>query len=540
VNARQNGDVEPLHRARSAFAARRWEVAYDAFRACDGLTGDDLDAVAEAAHWLGRPDDSIVAYAEAYRAHRDAGEERRASMSALLLACHLHFRGDRVEADGWLARALRVLKEAEEGAEHGYPLHLEISSILTVDPVAAEASARRMQVLGERYRDDSLVALGVLYEGRALVKQARVREGLAKLDEAMLAAVSDRLEPIWTGTIYCGLLDACHELVDLRRAQEWTEAMSRWCAPLPAASLHPGICRLHRVEILDLRGAWEDAEAEASAACGDLVGIDVFAVADGRYLLGELSRRRGDLAGAEEAYLRAHEAGRDPQPGLALLRLAQGRTDAASASIAAALVACTGGRLERARLLAAQVDIALVAGDAGLAGAAAAEIADIAVDFESDGLGAVAHRCRGAVSLAVGQAVEALGSLRLACEAWQQLDVPYETARTRVLLAQAYRLLGDDDAAARECAAARRVFERLRAAPDLRALDAGNAPPGGLTPREVEVLRLVATGQSNREVAANLVISEKTAARHVANIYAKLGLSSRSAATAFAHRHALV
>jgi DNA-binding CsgD family transcriptional regulator len=540
VNARQNGDVEPLHRARAAFAGRRWEVAYDAFRACDGLTGDDLDAVAEAAHWLGRPDDSIVAYAEAYRAHRDAGEDRRASLSALLLACHLHFRGDRVEADGWHARALRVLKEAEEGAEHGYPLHLEISPILTVDPVAAEASARRMQDLGERYGDDSLVALGVLYEGRALVKQARVREGLAKLDEAMLAAVSDRLEPIWTGTIYCGLLDACHELVDLRRAQEWTEAMSRWCAPLPAASLHPGICRLHRVEILDLRGAWEDAEAEASAACGDLVGIDVFAVADGRYLLGELSRRRGDLAGAEEAYLQAHEAGRDPQPGLALLRLGQGRTDAASASIAAALVACTGGRLERARLLAAQVDIALVAGDAGLAEAAAAEIADIAVDFESDGLGAVAHRCRGAVGLAVGQAVEALGSLRLACEAWQQLEVPYETARTRVLLAQAYRLLGDDDAAARECAAARRVFERLRAAPDLRALDAGNAPPGGLTPREVEVLRLVATGQSNREVAANLVISEKTAARHVANIYAKLGLSSRSAATAFAHRHALV
>ncbi len=540
MNARQNGQVEPLHQARAAFAARRWEAAYDAFRACDGLTGDDLDAVAEAAHWLGRPDESIVAYAEAYRAHRDAGEERRASLSALLLACHLHFRGDRAEADGWHARALRVLKEADEGAEHGYPLHLEMWSVLTVDPVAAEASARRMQGLGELYGDDSLVALGVLYEGRALVKQARVREGLAKLDEAMLAAVSDRLEPIWTGTIYCGLLDACHELVDLRRAQEWTEAMSRWCAPLPAASLHPGICRLHRVEILDLRGAWEDAEAEASAACGDLAGIDVFAVADGRYLLGELSRRRGDLAGAEEAYLRAHEAGRDPQPGLALLRLAQGRTDAAAASIAAALAACTGGRLERARLLAAQVDIALVAGDAGLAEAAAAEIAEIAVEFESDGLRAVAHRCQGAVSLAAGRAVEALGSLRLAVEAWQQLEVPYETARTRVLLAQAYRLLGDDDAATRECAAARRVFERLGAAPDLRALDAGNAPPGGLTPREVEVLRLVASGQSNREVAANLVISEKTAARHVANIYAKLGLSSRSAATAFAHRHALV
>jgi DNA-binding NarL/FixJ family response regulator len=536
----QNGDVESLPQAREAFAARRWDVAYDAFRACDGLTGDDLDAVAEAAHWVGRPDDSIVAYAEAYTAHRAVGADRRASLSAVLLACHLHFRGDHVEADGWLARALRALGEAEEGAEHGYPLHLEILSILTVDPVGAEASARRMQALGERYGDESLVALGVLYEGRALVKQAQVREGLAKLDEAMLAAVSDRLGPIWTGAIYCGLLDACHELVDLRRAQEWTEAMSRWCAPLPPASLYPGICRVHRVEILDLRGAWDDAETEAHAACRDMVGIDVAAVADGRYLLGELSRRRGDLVGAEEAYLRAHEAGRDPQPGLALLRLAQGRTDAASASIASALVACTGGRLERARLLAAQVEIALLAGDLGLAGGAAAEIAEIAVEFESVALRAVAHRCRGAVCLADGHAVAALGSLRLAVEAWQQLAVPYEAARTRVLLAQAYRALGDDDAAARECAAARRVFERLGADPDRRALDASDALPGGLTPREVEVLRLVASGQSNREVAANLVISEKTAARHVANIYAKLGLSSRSAATAFAHNHALV
>jgi DNA-binding NarL/FixJ family response regulator len=537
---RQNGDVDPLHRARDAFAERRWEAAYDAFRGCDGLTGRDLDAVAEASHWLGHPDESIVAYADAYQAHLDAGEDRRASLSALLLACHLRFRGDRVEADGWLARALRVLNESDEGAEHGYPLHLEIPSLLSVDPVAAETSARRMQHLGGVYGDDSLVALGVLYEGRALIKRAQVQEGRAKLDEAMLAVVSDRLKPIWTGAIYCGLLDACHELVDIRRARDWTEAMARWCAPLPAASLYPGICRLHQVEILDLRGAWEDAAAEASAACGDLIGIDVFAVADGRYLLGELCRRRGDLAGAEDAYLRAHEAGRDPQPGFALLRLAQGRTDAASASIAAALAACNGGRLERARLLAAQVDIALVAGDTGLAEAAAAEIADTAAEFESDGLRAVAHRARGAVSLAAGQPVEALASLRLALTAWQELEVPYEAARTRAVLAQAYRSLGDDDAAARECAAARTVFDRLGAGADLRDLDAGDPPPGGLTRREVQVLRLVASGRTNREVAANLVISEKTVARHVANIYAKLGLSSRSAATAFAHRHAIV
>jgi DNA-binding CsgD family transcriptional regulator/tetratricopeptide (TPR) repeat protein len=531
--------MSELDRAREAVVAREWEVAHAAYRSCEDLSGADLDAFGEAAHWLGRPDESIVAYTEAYRLHREAGDDRRASSSALLVASHLRLQGARVEADGWLARSMRLLSEVEEGVVHGYSLHLEIPTLLAVDPVAAAESARRMQHLGDRHGDESLVALGAYYEGRALVKQARVREGLAMLDEAMLAALSDTLKPIWTGVIYCGLLEACHELVDLRRAHEWTEAMTRWCAPLPAASLYPGICRVHRVEILDLRGEWEDAEAAASAACQDLVGIDVFAVADGHYAIGELRRRRGDAA-AEEAYLRAHEAGRDPQPGLALLRLTQGRTEAASASIEAALAACAGGRLERARLLAAQVDIALAAGDVGVADAASEELAEIATAFESEGLRAVSNRCRGAVGLAKGQPVLALGSLRLAFAAWQELDVPYEVARTRVLLAHAYRLLDDDDAAARECAAARRVFVRLRADPDLRALDARDARPGGLTPREVEVLRLVASGRSNRELAATLVISEKTVARHVANIYAKLGISSRSAATSFAHEHALV
>jgi DNA-binding CsgD family transcriptional regulator len=532
--------VEPLEQARKAFAERRWDVAFDAYRSCDGLSGGDFDALAETAHWLGRPEESVVAYAEAFRLHRGDGEDRRAALSALLIACHLRFQGAGVEADGWLARCERLLSVAEEGAEHGYFLHMEIPALLAVDPVAAAEMARRMQQLGARFGDASLGALGVYYEGRALVKQARVREGLSMLDESMLTALSDALKPLWTGVIYCGLLEACHELVDLRRAQQWTEAMSRWCAPLPATSLYPGICRVHRVELLDLQGAWDEAAAVAAAACRDLGGIDVFAVADGHYAIGELCRRRGETAAAEEAYLRSHEAGRDPQPGLALLRLAQGRTEAASASIAAALGACVGGPFKRVRLLAAQVEIALAAGDVGVAEAAAGEIDQVAAEFESDGLRALSNRWQGEVCLAHGEPVTALGSLRLAFASWQELGVPYEVARTRALLARAYRMLGDDDAAAREAAAARKAFAEVGADPDLRALDAVDAPPGGLTRREVEVLRLVAAGQSNREVAAALVISEKTAARHVANIYAKLGISSRSAATSFAHEHALV
>ena len=266
----------------------------------------------------------------------------------------------------------------------------------------------------------------------------------------------------------------------------------------------------------------------------------MFAVADGLSAIGELRRHRGDTAAAEAAYLRAHEAGRDPQPGLALPRLAQGRTDAASASIDAALGACGGGRLERARLLAAQVEIALAAGDVDLADAAAAEVAEVAAEYESDGLRAIANRCRGAVSVARGPARAGVGSSAAGVRDVAGLDAPYEVACTPRCSPRRRAMLADDDAASHECAAARSVFARLRAEPDLRALDASDAPPGGLTPREVEVPRLVASGRSNREVAAHLFISEKTAARRVANIYARLGISSRSAATSFAHEHALV
>jgi len=387
----------------------------------------------------------------------------------------------------------------------------------------------------------------MFFEGRVLVKQARVPEGLPLLDEAMLAALSDELQPMWTGAIYCGLLDACHELVDLRRAQEWTEATSRWCSPLPVASLYPGICRVHQAGMLQLRGAWEQAEAEALRACEDMRHIDVFAVAGGWYEVGEIRRARGDLAGAEDAYRRAHEIGHDPQPGLALLRLAQGKVEAARTSIAAAIAAFAGSRLEVAPLHAAQVEIALAAGDVDVAAASADEVTDTAETYESVGLRAVGHRAQGAVALARGQAVAALASLRLACAAWHELDAPYEAARTRVLVAAAYDALDDADAAVRERMAARACFERLGARSDLDALDAldgvGAAQNGadhGLSPRELEVLDLVAHGRTNKEIAGALFLSEKTVARHVSNIFTKLGVSSRSAATAFAFAHGLV
>jgi DNA-binding CsgD family transcriptional regulator len=528
--------TEARARARDAFDRRDWRAAYEAFRACDELRADDLDALAESAHWLGLADEVIDCYSEAYRRHLAAGSARRASLSAFMLAIYLRLRGDGALADGWLARAQRLLASETEGPEHGYPLYLGIARLMASDLEAAAEAARRLQELGRRFGDASLVALGVFLEGRTLVKQARVQEGLALLDEAMLAALSDDLKPMWTGAIYCGLLDACHELVDLRRARAWTEATRRWCSPLPVASLYPGICRVHSAELLNVGGAWEQAEAEALNACSDMAGIDVFVVAAGRYEVGEIRRRRGDLAGAQEAYTQAHEVGRDPQPGLALLRLAQGRVDAASTSIAAALAAFSGSRLERAPLLAAQVEIALAAGDLELAEAAAAEVVETAEAFESTGLRATGDRCVGAVALAKGHPIAALVALRRAFDLWHELDVPYEVARTRVLLGEAYGALDDRDAATRERAAARSCFERLGAVADLRALQDSVELPYDLTARELDVLELVAAGLTNPQIAASLYISRKTAEHHVSNILVKLGVTSRTEAAAAAVR----
>lgn len=528
--------MEARARAHEAFGRRDWQAAYDAFRACDELRADDHDALAESAHWLGLADEVIESYGEAYRHHVEAGDARRASLSAFMLAIYLRLRGDGARADGWLARSQRLLAGEAEGAEHGYPLYLGIAALMGSDLEAAVAEAQRMQALGRRFGDDTLVALGVFFEGRALIKQARVAEGLALLDEAMLAALSDDLKPMWTGAIYCGLLDACHELVDLRRAREWTEATRRWCAPLPAASLYPGICRVHSAEILDVGGSWEQAEAEALDACADMGGIDVYVVAAGWYAAGEIRRRRGDLDGAQEAYTRAHDVGRDPQPGMALLRLAQGRVEDATSSIAAALAAFTGSRMERAPLRNAQVEIALAAGDVDLAEAGATELTEVAEAFGSAGLHAAAHGARGAVLLARDQPVAALVALRAAFDLWHELDVPYEVARTRVLLAEAYLAVGDRDGATRERAAALAGFERLGAQADARALREPVGSSHQLTAREVAVLELVARGCTNPQIAASLFISRKTAEHHVSNILVKLGVSSRTEAAATAVR----
>jgi DNA-binding CsgD family transcriptional regulator len=518
-----------------AVGRRDWQAAYDLYAGLSDRSADDIQRLAESAWWLGRMDESIRLYADAYREQLSAGNDEGAARAALLLAISCRLVGEMAQSDGWLGRCTRLLESMPEGAEHGYSLYLRIAALMgSGDLDAALESARRMQDLGRRFADPTLACLGMYYEGRARIKQARVREGLALLDEAMLAALSDELAPMWAGAIYCGLMDACHELHDLRRAYEWTEATRRWCDPLPLTSLYPGICRVHRAQVLQTRGEWRQAEEEAMGACQDMVGVDVWAVADAYYEIGEVRRLRGDLAGAEAAYTQANDFGRDPQPGLARLRLAQGRVEAAAAAIAAALAPEGGSPLGRAPLLAAQTEIALAGGDVALAEVSAQEVADTAVAFDSAGLAAEGNRCRGAVLLAQGRAVEAMGLLRKAFNIWQELDAPYDAARTRQLLADAYQALGDTDAAARERSAAEACFARLGVVATREGL------PGGLTAREVEVVRLIAAGHSNRAIAEQLVLSQKTVARHVSNIFGKVGASSRSGVTAFAYDNGIM
>jgi DNA-binding NarL/FixJ family response regulator len=354
----------------------------------------------------------------------------------------------------------------------------------------------------------------------------------------MVSVGAQEVSPIAVGDAYCTVIEGCQELFDLHRVREWTSALSRWCDQRPDLVLYKGQCLLHRAEIMQLRGQWEDAVEEADRAVARLAAPAQPAVGAALYLRAELHRLRGEQSQAEQVYERAHDSGRDPQPGLALLRLGQGRTDAARAAIDRALADCEDP-LSRCRLLAAHVEICLAAGDLEHARQDADELAEVAEQLNAPYLRAQAATVTGAVLLDVGDSTKAASTLRKAVAAWNELEAPYEAARARVLLATAYRNLGDEDGERLERGSAARAFTDLGAAPDLARLDEPTTDAGPLSPREIEVLRLVAGGKSNRAIAEALVISEKTVARHLSNIFTKLEVGSRSAATAYAYEHGL-
>lgn len=539
---------DTVGRGRAAFARRAWGDAFEQLSAADPTTPlgfEDLERLAIVAYLIGRDDDSADVWERAHQAALQAGDAPRAARCAFWLAFGLINRGEIARAGGWFARARRILDDEQcECVEEGYlliPAGLELFA--TGDLAAAYAKLDQAAAIGNRFHEPDLVTLARTGQGRALIRLGKVVDGMALLDEVMVAITVDEVSPIVVGVIYCSVIDACQEVFDMRRAREWTAALSHWCESQPELVPYRGQCLVFRAEIMQLHGDWPDAVAEARRASEWLSGPSGPAAGPAFYQLAELHRLRGEFAKAEQAYRQASKFGRTPQPGLALLRLAQGQLDAAAAAIRLA-VEETHDRLTRARVLAAHVEIMLAVADVPAARAAADELTEISAVFDAPLLHAVAAYTAGAVLLAEGDASAAIDALRRAWTAWQEMDVPYDAARARVLLGSAYRALGDRDTAAMELDAARWVFRQLGAMPDLLAAQAlirESAPKagGGLTARELEVLRLVTAGMTNRAIAEDLFLSERTIDRHVSNIFAKLGVSSRAAASAYAVEHNL-
>lgn len=552
--ARQNRAMsQRLRRARDAFDRQAWSSAFEELSVAatqSPLEVDDLERLACAAYLVGRRADSIEAWTQAHKECLRRGEAARAARAARcgfwLAVDHLH-NGDMAQGSGWIDRARRLLDQHRlECVEQGYlTCAAALRSTFTGDIETGYAGFTAAAELGEQFVDAELVAHARVGQGRCLIYLGRVAEGIGLLDEAMVAVGAKEVSPVATGDVYCTAIEGYNELYDVGRVREWTDALSRWCESQPDLVIYRGQCLLHRAELMAFHGAWADAVAETQKACERLAEPHHPALGAATYLRGELHRLRGEADDADGAYRVAGELGRDPQPGLALLRLAQGRIEVADAAIRRAWVQAEHP-LARAGLVAAYVEILLAGGAVADARAAADALTALPPEHDRPYLRALSDKVTGAVLLAEGDPAAAHAVLRRAMAGWRELGAPYEAARTQLISAAAYRELGDAEGAAAEAGAARAAFAGLGAAPDVARADEvvrtsqrrGN--PGGLTDREVDVVVLVAAGKSNREIARELGISEKTVASHLSHMFTKLGLPSRAAATAYAYEHGLV
>jgi DNA-binding CsgD family transcriptional regulator/tetratricopeptide (TPR) repeat protein len=507
---------------------------------------DELERLASAAYLGGRREEAYETWAAAHHAHTAGGDAARAARCAFWIAFGLLNSGALARGGGWVDRAQRLLDDASlDCVEHGHLRYARgLQAIFSGDGPTAHAGFTTALQIGDRFGDIEISTLARIGVGRCLIYQGDVAGGVALLDEAMVSVGAEEVSPIAVGDAYCTAIEGYYEVFDVRRTYEWTSALSRWCDAQPDLVMYRGHCLVHRAEVMQFHGEWSDAMDEIKRAADRLADPGLRMIGAEVYLRAELHRLRGEFGDAEKAFREANEHGRNPQPGLALLRLAQGNTDAAVATMRR-VVEEADGPIARVRVLGPFVEVVLAAGDVDGARAAADELAELSNELTAPVVQAMAAQASGAVLVATGDGRAALKELRNAWAIWRELESPYEAARTRVLLSQACRLVGDDDGAAMELDAARSAYDRLGAVPDLARVDSmsggeHNEAPGGLTAREVEVLRLVAKGKTNRAIADDLIVSEKTVASHLSHIFTKLDLTSRAAATAFAYENGLV
>lgn len=537
-----------IGRGRDAFNKQAWRRAYDELSAAavaEPLEVDDLERLASAAYLAGLSDESRSAWISAHEKCAHVGDVARAARCAFWLAFALLNAGDLARGGGWVDRAKRLLDDRKiDCVERGYlryaaALRATFSGDVHTGHEAFHAAAE----IGVLFHDPELATLARIGEGRCLIYLDRVDEGVALLNEGMVAIEANDVSAIAIGDAYCTAIEGCTELFDVRRAHTWTAALSRWVDCQPELMLYKGQCLIHRAEMLYLRGDWDAAADQIEQAYRRLADpVGQLSRGAAAYLKGDLHRLRGQDRAAEAEFQLASELGRDPQPGLALLRLATGKVEAAAASIRRAYHEA-GDPMSRARLVAGYVEITLANGDVAAARSAADELGAVAGTLGQPLPTALHLQLLGAVLLAEDQPELALSALRQALAGWHELDATYEAARTRMLIAAACRAVGDDDSAEMELAGAIPVFDRLDAVRDAAAARAGLhlAPrlSSGLTSREEEVLAHIAKGLTNRQIAERLVVSEKTVATHVGHILTKLGLPSRAAATAYAYEHGL-
>ncbi|MET4622597.1 DNA-binding NarL/FixJ family response regulator [Arthrobacter sp. 2762] len=531
--------LQQLSEAREAFARGEWDVARRRLeRAAEDapLSSPDLEILSRSAWWLGDVQRSMSLSEEIFHRLDDDHQTQAAARTALTLSMQWGIRGNLAVSSAWLNRAHRLLENMPEVPEHGYLLYLEANDAMNLegDPVPALAASVSLKEMTRKHDSPELASFGYMLSGLAAVRTGQSARGFQDLDEAMLPVMAGQVPAEWGGDIYCSIIHLCYEMADFARMRAWTDALATWCAGLSQSFMYSGISRVHELQLLGTEGNWEQVEAEMPHEAERLRNAHGWIAADGYCELGEVRRRRGDVVGAESAFALARGLGLDAQPGRALLLADAGKTEAAIEALRAALA--DRGTLGRAGLLLPLVEL-LAPRDPGAAATHCLELEQTAAFYKTPGFLAWAHHARGAVLMEERRWTEAINELASAAQTYRSQHMRYELARIHERLATVRAALGETGRAEAERATAAAIRNQLGAKHISWTRPAQE--PGGLTSREVEVLGCVLAGSSNRQIAKSLTISEKTAGRHLANIFTKIGVTSRTAAAAWAHQHGI-